>query len=122
MNAGYLIGLVIVDIVVIRLIYMGTFKKAGEPVWAAFVPIVQILYLLKIAGRQWWWILLFLIPCVGIIVWIIVLNDLSKSFGHGVGFTIALIFLSIIFFLILSYDSKPYLGPAGKGPLGAPAV
>jgi len=45
------------------------------------------LIILKIVGRQWWWIILFLIPIVGFILWIIVANDLSKSFGRGVGTT-----------------------------------
>ncbi len=117
-NGGVIAGIIIAEIVVMGLVLMGTFKKAGQPVWAAFVPIVNYYYLLKIAGRPGWWLILYFVPCVNIIILIIVLNDLSKSFGHGVGFTIGLIFLSIIFFLILSYDSKPYLAPAAASGAG----
>ena len=34
------------------------FEKAGEPGWAALVPIYNAIVLLKIAGRPGWWVLL----------------------------------------------------------------
>ena len=37
----------------------------------------------------------------------------GKLFGHGVGFTIGLIFLSPIFKGILAFNSDEYIGPAG---------
>jgi hypothetical protein len=43
-----------------------------------------------------------------------VVNDLSKSFGHGVGFTLGLIFLSPIFIPILGFGGSLYVGPAAK--------
>jgi hypothetical protein len=88
------------------------FTKAGKPGWAVIIPIYNILVLLQIVGRPWWWILLFLIPFVNIIIGIIVLNDLSKVFGHGVGFTLGLIFLSFIFIPILGFGGSQYRGPA----------
>ena len=62
------------------------FTKAGEAGWKSIIPIWNILILLKIVGREWWWIILFLIPIVGFIVWIIVALDLAKGFGRGTGF------------------------------------
>ena len=44
------------------------------------------------------------------------LNDLSKSFGHGVGFTLGLLFLSLIFVYILAFGSSTYRGPGGWHP------
>lgn len=78
--------------------------------------------LLRIAGRPWWWLLLMLIPIVNIVVLIIVYNDPSKSFGHGVGFTIGLIFLSPIFLCILGFGSSRYLGPAGPERFFTPSM
>jgi hypothetical protein len=73
----------------------GTYKKAGpmgEPAWSAFIPIYNFIILLKIAGRPVWWawfLLLPIIPFLGsialLVLSIIVLNDVSKSFGHGGG-------------------------------------
>jgi cytochrome bd-type quinol oxidase subunit 2 len=89
------------------------FQKAGEAGWKSIIPIWNTLVILKMVGREWWWIILLIIPIVGFVVWIIVMNDLSKSFGHGVGFTLGLIFLSIIFLFILAFGSSMYRGPAG---------
>jgi hypothetical protein len=98
-------------------------KKAGSDMaWAAFVPIVNLYALLKVVGRPGWWLLLFLIPIVNFVVWIIVFNDLSKSFGKGVGFTIGLIFLSWIFLAILGWGSAQYLGPAAATGGGGGAM
>jgi len=93
---------------------MGVFLKAGEPGIAAFIPIWNLLVLLKIVGRPWWWLILYIIPVVGFIVAIVVLYDLAKSFGHGVGFTIGLVLLSWIFLLILWLGGSRYLGPRGE--------
>jgi hypothetical protein len=54
-----------------------------------------------------------LIPIVNIYFLITVINLLSKSFGHGVGFTPGLIFLGIIFYPILGFGSSKYIGPGG---------
>jgi uncharacterized membrane protein YhaH (DUF805 family) len=94
----------------------GMFKKANQPVWWAFIPILNIYGILKIIGRPGWWLLLFLIPCVSFIIWIIVAIDLSKSFGHGIAFAVGLWFLSLIFLAILSYSGDEYRGPIAAQP------
>ncbi|MCR5651378.1 MAG: DUF5684 domain-containing protein [Lachnospiraceae bacterium] len=38
---------------------------------------------------------------------------MSKSFGHGFGFTLGLLFLSPLFTLILGLGSSQYIGPQG---------
>jgi len=97
------------------------FTKAGEEGWKSLIPIYNYIVLLKIVGRPWWWLLLFLIPIVNVVIAIIILNDLSKSFGHGMGFTLGLIFLSNIFLLILGFGSSQYVGPGGVAA-SAPAA
>jgi hypothetical protein len=89
------------------------FSKAGKPGWAAIIPIYSTIVLLQVVGRPVWWIILFLIPIVNIVFAIIILNDLSKSFGHGVGYTLGLAFLGIIFFPILAFGGSQYVGPRG---------
>lgn len=91
------------------------FVKAGEEGWKAIIPIWNFLTVLKIVGREWWWILLMFIPIVNLVVWIIVALDLAKSFGRGTGFGIGLIVLPFIFTIILGFGSDQYQGPAGKG-------
>lgn len=90
------------------------FTKAGKPGWACIIPIYNIIVLLDIVGKPWWWLLLMLIPIVNFVLLIWVYNLLSKSFGHGVGFTLGIIFLGIIFIPILAFGESKYVGPAGK--------
>ena len=89
------------------------FTKAGKPGWACIVPIYNIIVLLEIVGKPLWWIVLLFIPIANLVVSIMVANLLAKSFGKGVGFTVGMIFLPIIFYPILGFGSATYQGPAG---------
>jgi len=91
------------------------FTKAGQPGWAAIIPIYNWYILCKIVGRPGWWVILLLIPFINFIIGIILCIDLAKSFGKGVGFGIGLILLGVIFFPILGFGSAQYLGPAAGG-------
>lgn len=87
------------------------FVKAGKPGWASLVPIYNILVLLEIVGKPWWYLLLLFIPVVDIVILIMVMIDLAKVFGKDGGFAVGLIFLSIIFMAILAFGDAKYLGP-----------
>ena len=89
------------------------YTKAGRPGWAAIVPIYSYIVLLDIAGKPWWWLLLMFIPVLNLVLSIVVINELSKRFGYGVGFTLGLIFLPVIFYPILAFGSSEY--NAGNG-------
>ena len=121
MSAGGTLTLILIvlAIVVFSLGMYGTFKKAGQPGWAAFVPIYDYWVLLRIVGRPGWWLALALlgfIPFVGstavLVICVIVFNDLSKSFGHGGWFTVGLVLLGPIFYYILWLGKSTYRGPA----------
>jgi len=86
------------------------FVKAGEPGWAAIVPIYNLIVLLKISGKPLWWFILFCIPLVNFIILIIVCIALAEKFGKGVGFALGLAFLGFIFFPILGFGSASYKG------------
>jgi hypothetical protein len=98
------------------------FAKAGQPGWACIIPIYNLYVWCKIVGRPWWWILLMLIPLVNLIIAIILLIDLAKSFGKGVGFGIGLLLLPFIFFPILGFGSAQYQGPTAGSLAPAPQV
>lgn len=109
--------LIVVYLVVIAIIVAGmwkTFTKAGQPGWAAIVPIYNIVVLLEIAGRPVWWIVLFLIPCVNLIVSIIVMIDVAAKFGKSAGFGVGLALLGFIFFPILGFGDAQYQGTAAR--------
>jgi hypothetical protein len=92
------------------------FVKAGHPGWAAIIPIYNYYVILKVVGRPGWWLILYLIPIVNLIVWIIVAVDMAKSFARSTGFAVGLIFLPFIFIPILGFGAGTYAGPAAGGP------
>ena len=86
------------------------FTKAGEPGWASIVPIYNVIVLLRIADKPWWWILLLLIPIVNIVISIIVSIEIAHNFGKGTGFGLGLAFLGVIFYPILGFGDAQYRG------------
>ncbi len=103
-----IIGLCLAVVEIVGLWFV--FQKAGEPGWAAIIPIYNYLIAIKIAGKPWWYILLMLIPIVNLVFYIIVLNGISKNFGKGSGFTVGLFFLRFIFIPILGFGDAKYIG------------
>ena len=93
------------------------FDKAGQPGWAAIVPVYNLVVMFRLGGQSGWFalaILLNLIPFIGGLAWlgIIIWNhvNISKRFGQGVGFAIGLVLLAPIFWLILGLGSSKYVG------------
>ena len=73
--------------------------------------------LFRIGGQSGWlaltWLLNFIpfiggIAFLGILIWNHI--NVSKRFGHGVGFALGLVFLAPIFWLILGFGSSKYVG------------
>lgn len=87
-----------------------TFEKAGQPGWAAIIPIYNLYVITQIVGRPWWWLLLALIPIVNLVALIVLSIDMAKAFGKGAGFGIGLAFLPFIFYPILGFGDPAYQG------------
>lgn len=89
--------------------YWKIFEKAGQPGWNALVPIYNLIILMKIIDKPWWWALLCIIPYLGII-WIIWSHNLMvKRFGKTEAFTIGIVFLAPIFLPILAFGASKYI-------------
>lgn len=113
LGTGFMIFLLAIIVLIIAAQWK-IFTKAGKPGWAVIIPIYNIIVLLEIIGKPWWWLILFIIPFVNIIFGIWATNLLSLSFGKNEGFTVGLLLLAIIFYPILGFGSAQYKGPAGK--------
>ena len=139
MSAGmsttyYIISLVVYVLLIVA--WWKIFQKAGEAGWKSIIPFLNTYVVFKIAWniKMFWIMMGTLIAgsiCTSIageqggvlaiigavfslascVVGIIVVHKLSKSFGHGIGFTLGLLFLSPIFTLILGLGSSEYIGP-----------
>jgi hypothetical protein len=109
MLAIWLIAMVFAVISIVAL--WKIFTKAGQPGWAAIIPIYNYYIMLKIAGRPGWWLLLYFIPLVQIIVSAIVAMDIAQAFGRSKTFgVVALWLFSIIGYLILGFGNDTYKG------------
>lgn len=114
------------------------FKKMGEPGWKAIIPFYNSYILYKKTWKTMvFWIALVVGFIAGMfqslsesmtdqavifasislvffiaaaVINIIEYSKLSKSFGHGAGFTVGLVFLNPIFMLILGFGSSQYIG------------
>lgn len=106
-------GLVVFYVVLMVLMvasYWKIFAKAGKPGWASIVPIYNLVVYLQMVNRPVWWIVLFFVPIVNIVIAIVLVHDLSKSFGKGAGWTLGLLFLGIVFVPVLAFGSDPFVG------------
>ncbi len=116
-GAGFILVIIYLAVIVFEIAALWqVFVKAGHPGWAAIIPFYNYYVLLKIVGRPGWWLILYFIPIVNIIVWIIVAIDLAKSFAKTTGFAVGLILLAFIFIPILGFGPASYDGPAAGGP------
>lgn len=103
---------VYVAILIVMIIAMWKlFSKAGQPGWAAIIPIYNAYVMLKVAGKPGWWLVLLLIPLVNLVISIMATHGVSTQFGKGVGYTIGLILLPFIFLPILAFGSATYTPP-----------
>lgn len=113
------------------------FQKAGQAGWKSLIPVYDTFVLLRIIQRPMWWGYLIvgvslvqlilstmldgssndstslqLISSIATIVAFIysvrITHGLSRSFGHGAGFTLGLLFLPYIFYPILAFGSSTY--------------
>jgi hypothetical protein len=107
---NFLLLLVIVLLIVAM---WKVFVKAGQPGWAAIIPIYNTYIFLKIAGKPGWWLILFFIPIVNLIFAIIAAIAFAANFGKSTGFAIGMIFLPFIFIPMLAFGDATY-APVAK--------
>src|SRR5262245_38831104 len=97
-NGGGIVGILMMLIYLALIVAVAagmwkTFEKAGRQGWEGIVPFYNMYVLTQIVGRPWWWFLLTLVPCVGIVIWILLAIDTAKSYGQSQGFGIGLALL-----------------------------
>ncbi len=112
-----LIAISMIGILAIVLVIAGywkTFEKARQPGWTALIPILNLYFLLKIAGRPAWWLLLFFVPVINVIVHFVVAVDVGKHFGKDILYGLILLGLvpSIGYIMLGFVGNASYTGPA----------
>lgn len=86
----------------------GIFKKAGLKPWLSLIPFYNIwLWIRVVIGRKWWWMLLFLIPYLGIFMFFYMVWETIRQFDKYS-------YLPLIFGTMFFPFYLPYLGFSPK--------
>ena len=121
---GAFLGVMIVIALVVAILQLAgmwkVFTKAGEKGWKCIIPIYNVVILFRISGLSPWIICGYFLAFIPFIGWLISLgitiyqcNSLAKAFGKDVGYTIGLLFLPTIFYMILGFGKSQYVGNGG---------
>lgn len=77
-------------------------KTGTENGWWAWIPILNVVLMLNIAGRPIWWIILFFIPLVSLVIAVIVFIDICKACNKSPWLTLGM-FIPLVNFGVLGY-------------------
>ena len=97
----------------IALALSAVFRKSGEEGWKAWVPILNSIVLLQLAGLSPWLVLLSFVPILNIaaiVVFAIAIYRISVAFGYGVGMTVLGILLFPVWASIIGWGSARWVG------------
>lgn len=85
-------------------------QKTNHPYgWWAFIPLLNVVQLIQMAGRELWWFVLLLVPLANVIFFAMIWIDVAKRIGHSpiTGFLTILPFLNFITIGIMAFTGSP---------------
>ena len=98
----------------IALALSAVFRKSGVEAWKAWVPILNIVVLLQLAGLSGWWLLLIFFPVLGAIALVVVfafaVYRVSVAFGFGIGMTVLGVLLFPVWASVIGWGSARWVG------------
>jgi hypothetical protein len=101
----------LVVFVLIFAIMWKVFTKAGQPGWAALIPIYNNYILVtEICKKEILWFILGFIPIGNIIAAWVICMELARKFGKSDAFGIGIFFLGPVFLAILAFGDAEYEG------------
>lgn len=108
-----LVTVVIIGLVMIISMYK-IFKNSGEKGYKAFIPIYNIITLMKIVDMPLWYFILLFIPVVNIFITALMNVKLANKFNKSALFAVGLLFLPFIFYPVLAVVSSSKEGKEKK--------
>jgi hypothetical protein len=84
------------------------FEKAGKPGWACLIPIYNQIVFLELIDKPLWRIILYFIPLVGIVLFIVDTIEFAKHFGKDAGWGVGLVFLGFIFAPLIGFSDAEW--------------
>lgn len=101
----------LIFILIMQIIHgLSTWKlylKAGRKPVESFIPIYNVIILMKIINRPRWWVILLFVPIINLLVIPVVWIETIRSFGKNSGSDTALVVLTLGFYItFLNYTDK----------------
>jgi hypothetical protein len=84
------------------------FKKAYKNENSAFIPILNLFYMLEIADVSTFFGILFFVPFFNLLPLMLMGAGLGKNFKCSGGFTAGLVLLPVVFYPMLAFSDKSY--------------
>lgn len=104
------------------MLFWGVYRKAGKPTWVAFVPVLNVIEMVRLLRMPTWWIWLFLVPVVNLFMFLELAHRIARAFGYGWGLTLATMVVPYLVGPFLSLTSAEYRAERIPGAVGpAPA-
>ena len=101
-----------------------TFTKMGyDDSWWLLIPILNIVFMLKVIEKPIWWIALLFIPLAGSLIGLyiawLVSEKVAKAYGKSTGFAVGLLLLGFVFYPILGFGPEQ---PVEQGKLSTGSI
>jgi hypothetical protein len=96
--------------------WLGVFTKAGQPRWAALVPVYNIYVLVvRVARLSPLWFVLILIPPVNLIASILVNVEVAKRFGRTEAFGVGMSVFGFVLYPLIGFGRDDYHESVSSG-------
>jgi Family of unknown function (DUF5684) len=117
-ESGGSLAILSVVYLVLAIIYLVSmwklFTKMGQPGWQGIIPFLNAYVIFKLAGKEGWWVILLIIPCINIVAFFFLAQSTAKLFGKELGWTLCLFFFAGISHIVLAFGDSQYVGPQEK--------
>jgi len=99
-------------------------KVGHEAAWWAWVPILNFYQQVQMAGKEWYWFLLYLVPLVNIFafaaIWMGIALNCRKPAAWGIMAIVP--FLNLIAWGYLAFSRDTSAGVLNRPPVSKPAI
>ena len=85
------------------------FTKAGQPGWAALIPVYNWAILWNVAGFSAWNVLWFVVPVANLPAWFFLWYSVAKKFKRDTPFAVATMLLPFIFIYVLARGGSRHM-------------
>ncbi|HOP08122.1 MAG TPA: DUF5684 domain-containing protein [candidate division Zixibacteria bacterium] len=85
-------------------------QKVGckEKAWWSFVPVLQWVLMVEMAGKEWWWLVLTLIPIINIAAYAIIWMEIARAAGYSNvwGLLVLVPFLNLVALGVMAFSGN----------------